>query len=217
MIVRGLRLNNPGNIRKTSDRWQGLAKEQVDPSFFTFQSPVWGIRALARILVNYADDYGLDTPAKIIGRWAPVVENNTEAYIQDVCNRADWMPDETVDMQSYEDCRKMVLGIIHHENGSQPYSAMEIDEGLKLAGIVKPSSKSATVAAATDPKVIAASVVGTATVAQQVIGSISGVWDGINSLGIDPRYIMGAFGLCAAIVASWFVIDWIKRRRSGVA
>ena len=43
---RGIRNNNPGNIRRNGDPWQGLAKDQTDREFFTFQSAVYGIRAL---------------------------------------------------------------------------------------------------------------------------------------------------------------------------
>ena len=52
---RGIRNNNPGNIRRNGDPWQGLAKEQNDREFFTFKSAVYGIRALARLLITYQD------------------------------------------------------------------------------------------------------------------------------------------------------------------
>lgn len=45
---RGIRNNNPGNIRRNGDPWQGLAETQGDKEFFTFTTPVYGIRALAR-------------------------------------------------------------------------------------------------------------------------------------------------------------------------
>lgn len=215
--ARGIKNCNPGNIRKSKDKWQGLAERQADPAFFVFTAPVWGIRAIARILINYQDDHDLDTPKKIVDRWAPSTENNSAAYCDDVCRRSGWKPDSKIDMQSYADCRKMVEAIIHHENGKQPYSEMEIDEGLRLAGVVKPVPASTAVSTAKDPKVIAASIVGGATVAQQVIGSVSGVWDSINAFGFDPRILMGAGGLAVAIVAAWLVIDYIKRRRSGLA
>ena len=72
---RGIRNNNPGNIRRSKDKWQGAAKEQPDKNFVTFTSPVWGIRAIARILIRYQDNYGCDTVAKHIARWAPPSEN----------------------------------------------------------------------------------------------------------------------------------------------
>jgi hypothetical protein len=35
---RGIRNNNPGNIRRNSDPWQGLAERQGDVEFFTFKN-----------------------------------------------------------------------------------------------------------------------------------------------------------------------------------
>jgi hypothetical protein len=35
---RGIRNNNPGNLRRNSDPWQGLAERQGDVEFFTFKS-----------------------------------------------------------------------------------------------------------------------------------------------------------------------------------
>src|SRR5574337_804815 len=80
---RGIRNNNPGNIRKSSEPWRGLAaaKDQKDPAFFTFETPEWGIRAMAVILRTYQTKYGLRTIRAIIGRWAPSAENDTDAYV----------------------------------------------------------------------------------------------------------------------------------------
>ena len=41
-IPRGIRNNNPGNIRHGND-WQGISKEQPDPAFCTFVSPEYGL------------------------------------------------------------------------------------------------------------------------------------------------------------------------------
>ena len=53
---RGLRNNNPGNIKRTGDKWQGLVEEEdaTDSVFFQFREMRWGIRAIARILRTYA-------------------------------------------------------------------------------------------------------------------------------------------------------------------
>ena len=53
MTTRGLRNNNPLNIRRNSTKWQGLAEEQKDKEFFTFVAPEWGYRAALRTLRNY--------------------------------------------------------------------------------------------------------------------------------------------------------------------
>jgi hypothetical protein len=79
--ARGIRNHNPGNLRRSSDPWQGLAPEQTDREFFQFTSPKWGIRALARTLIVYQDRGGLKTIDQMISRWAPPNENNTGAYV----------------------------------------------------------------------------------------------------------------------------------------
>lgn len=83
--ARGLRNNNPGNIRRTKDRWQGLRKEQTDTSFFQFEEMKYGYRALIRTLQNYRWKHGCITIKDFISRWAPATENHTGAYIRSVC------------------------------------------------------------------------------------------------------------------------------------
>ena len=38
-LPRGIRNNNPGNIRLSKDKWQGLRQEQTDGTFFQFIAP----------------------------------------------------------------------------------------------------------------------------------------------------------------------------------
>ena len=138
---RGIRNNNPGNIRKSTDPWQGLADQQTDVNFCVFNSPIYGIRALACTLIAYQDKHGLRTIRAIIGRWAPATENNTDAYVKAVADDSGRDPDQTLDMHSYADLQAVVTGIIKHENGQQPYAAAQIDKALVLAG-VEPEQKS---------------------------------------------------------------------------
>ena len=42
MPARGIRNNNPGNIRK-GEKWKGLSPIQNDSSFCVFKSPEYGI------------------------------------------------------------------------------------------------------------------------------------------------------------------------------
>ena len=67
MTPRGIRNNNPGNLRQGDD-WQGLADPQIDKEFCVFQSSLWGIRALARVLLNYQRKHQLHTVTQIISR-----------------------------------------------------------------------------------------------------------------------------------------------------
>lgn len=84
-LPRGLRNNNPGNIRITKDKWQGLRDKQEDKLFFQFTTMAYGYRALIRTLQNYRYRHGCQTIADFINRWAPPVENNTSGYISRVC------------------------------------------------------------------------------------------------------------------------------------
>ena len=87
MEPRGIRNNNPGNIRITKDKWKGLREVQEDKEFFQFITPKWGYRALIRTLQNYRKRHGCKTIADFIRRWAPPSENDTLSYIKIVCQK----------------------------------------------------------------------------------------------------------------------------------
>ncbi len=139
LTPRGIRNNNPGNLRKTNDKWQGLTDPQTDAVFCTFKSPIYGIRALARTLIAYQDDHNLRTIRQIISRWAPTLENDTVAYIKAVVETTGFTPDQTLDMHTYNHLKPLVQAIIKHENGQQPYTATQIDKALVLAGVEPPA------------------------------------------------------------------------------
>mgnify|MGYP003533551919 FL=1 len=42
---RGIRNNNPLNIRLSADKWQGMREEQTDKAFVQFKSMAYGYRA----------------------------------------------------------------------------------------------------------------------------------------------------------------------------
>ena len=87
-MKRGLRNNNPLNIRRTATHWQGAREEQKDKSFVQFKTMAYGYRAAWKILQSYYEHFCREdkpfTVRNIIGRWAPPNENDTEAYIQSV-------------------------------------------------------------------------------------------------------------------------------------
>ena len=89
---RGIRNNNPLNIRKGND-WQGERHPQTDPAFEEFESMEMGLRAGLKVLQSYVKKR-IDTPAAIVGRWAPANENDTKAYLDYVCKRARLTPHE---------------------------------------------------------------------------------------------------------------------------
>ena len=85
MIPRGIRNNNPLNIRRGSN-WLGLSKNQNDPSFCQFDSMTYGLRAGLIIIRTYMQRYRLNTIHGIVSRWAPPKENDTNAYVKSVAS-----------------------------------------------------------------------------------------------------------------------------------
>lgn len=113
---RGIRNNNPLNIRKSADNWQGKVGD--DGEFVIFDTPHNGIRAAGRLLRNYDRKYGLNTIQGIIYRWAPPTENDTKAYIRSMEKQTGLARMMILSQQDYP---LLVAAMIKHENGQQPY------------------------------------------------------------------------------------------------
>lgn len=143
--ARGLRNNNPGNIDyNPRNAWQGQLGIEVGvpkPRFARFDTPENGIRALGKLLLNYrgkdgmpgVGGPGIDTVLETINRWAPSVENNTQAYALAVAKRLGAKPSDIIDVRRPAVLRELVLGIILHENGTNPYPDKVTDEGIRRA------------------------------------------------------------------------------------
>lgn len=87
-IPRGLRNNNPGNIRNSdATDWKGEVSPAAknDKAFEEFEDVAHGYRALLKLLQNYRKIHNCRTISDFINRWAPRTENNTNAYIRSVC------------------------------------------------------------------------------------------------------------------------------------
>ena len=69
MKARGLRNNNPGNLdHRDSVKWNGELPfdADIEPRFCRFESPVFGIRALCKVLLTYQRKYKVCTIAGIV-------------------------------------------------------------------------------------------------------------------------------------------------------
>lgn len=128
----GIRSNNPGNLRPGAQRWNG--ELEPDPrGYCRFDTPEHGIRAMGRNLIAYQERHRLRTIERIVSRWAPGAENDTEAYIVAVAARTGWRRDAVLDMTDPATLRALVLAIIWHENGQQPYDDATINTGIARA------------------------------------------------------------------------------------
>lgn len=138
---RGIRNNNPGNIR-LGNNWKG-EKPGEDTAFETFTSVEYGIRAIFKLIDTYISKYNLETIQGIISRFAPPHENATANYINAVVRYMTEYANE--DQLVYLNANKtmtkvtslgllplFVGAIIHHENGMQPFNFEFIAECQKL-------------------------------------------------------------------------------------
>lgn len=138
-VPRGIRNNNPGNIRHGASIWKGLRAEQTDPEFCQFIQPIFGLRALAILLQVYAKRYGLDTVSEILSRYAPPGENNTRAYVKAVSKELDKGPDDELDMRDPVVVTHLMKAIIRHENRGQcPYEPALFREAMVAIGLLEP-------------------------------------------------------------------------------
>ena len=130
-MSRGLRNCNPGNIRITKDKWQGLREVQEDNSFFQFTEMKWGYRALIRTLQNYRLKWGCQTIADFINRWAPPVENNTSGYISRVCREMQVPNSYVPDVNDKSTMCAFAAAISQVENGV-PAVMADVEKGWEL-------------------------------------------------------------------------------------
>lgn len=117
-LPRGLRNNNPGNIRRNRDVFQGEVNPSRDKEFKQFKTMAHGYRAVFKILSNYHRVYKLTTIRKMIGRWAPENENNTAAYVSLVSSYAGIGPDDPLSFDR-EQMIRIVAGMSKVENGRE--------------------------------------------------------------------------------------------------
>ncbi|EIY0401979.1 hypothetical protein ML566_001194, partial [Escherichia coli] len=130
--TRGIRNNNPGNLEYSkTNPWVGQTGD--DGRFAKFETPEHGIRALGRNLMSYQRQ-GIDTVSEIINRWAPPTDkNDTMSYIKAVCEQLGVSADEPLDASNPDTLKALCAAIIHHENGSQPYSDQQLTAGVSAA------------------------------------------------------------------------------------
>lgn len=131
-LPRGLRNNNPGNIRITKDRWQGLRPVQDDAEFFQFTEMRWGYRALLRTLQNYRRRHACQTVADFIRRWAPPSDgNDTSAYISRVCREMQVPSTFVPDVDDKATMCALAAAISQVENGV-PAVMADVEAGWAL-------------------------------------------------------------------------------------
>lgn len=134
-VPRGIRNNNPLNIRK-GNNWLHEAAVQTDKEFEQFESMEWGIRAGFYLIRKYMSGYhGLtikfNTIEKIIRRWAPETENATQAYINSVAAKTGISPRLKLSFSNKRQMCDIVAAMIEVECGQSVDRAI-IESGYDL-------------------------------------------------------------------------------------
>lgn len=142
---RGLRNNNPFNLRKSANKWQGKIKG-TDPSFETFDSVENGIRAGMIDIINDISLKNQNTLKSLFATFAPEHENDTAAYIKHVSAVTGRGADDVLNPNKQIDANflyKLAAAIIAKENLASEYKAIDtatIQEGVRRA-ITAPQTK----------------------------------------------------------------------------
>lgn len=128
---RGIRNNNPLNLR-VGNNWKGEVKHPSDPTFEQFEAMRWGVRAAFIVLRNYICRHKCNTIERIITRWAPRKENDTERYIDFVSKTINIGPKQTISFNDSATMISLFTAMCIFENGST-ISPSDIIDGWMLA------------------------------------------------------------------------------------
>ena len=135
---RGIRNNNPLNIRLSKDRWQGQIAPSLsgraggEASFCQFQTMQYGYRAAFKLLKTYIEKHHCRTIRFIINRWAPPKENNTNAYLKRVVEISGLNPDAVIAFKQKQNMIDLAYAMTIVENGVRMEKSV-IAEGYDMA------------------------------------------------------------------------------------
>ncbi|WP_165021513.1 structural protein P5 [Dysgonomonas sp. ZJ279] len=133
--ARGLRNNNPGNIRINADVFQGEVRPSKDKSFKQFETMAYGYRAMF-VDLSSKMKRGVNTIEKIIEIYAPPFENDTEAYINSVSVRSGIARDKILSETDSADYIKIVAAMSSVENGT-PAVMSDVECGFKMQNRIR--------------------------------------------------------------------------------
>lgn len=122
-LVRGLRNNNPGNLRFIArNPWLGQLRDDGE-GYGVYSSLPLGVRAAGRQLLAY-QQRGINTVRQIISTWAPRSENDTAAYIAAVSSALRVPADAAIDVNAR--LAELAAAIFRHELGAVPFATSDL-------------------------------------------------------------------------------------------
>ena len=136
-LPRGIRNNNPLNLRISNNPWLGKVKNNTDGAFEQFTAIEYGLRAAFRniqTIVKRRERNHLTTTIKdLIHIWAPASDGNNETvYCKTIADKTALQPNDTINLKSKNFMCLLVYGMAWQENG-QAVSMGRIESGYYLA------------------------------------------------------------------------------------
>ena len=126
--VHAVQGNNPSNIRSTKIQWNG--EVPCKGEFECFSSGYYGIRAMYKNLYSYIHKWNKNTIRKIMTRWSPPHENNTEMVIRKMSRYLGVHPNERIPM-TQDFLINLGRMIIRMEYSYNPYSISQHRDVIK--------------------------------------------------------------------------------------
>ena len=135
-LPKGIRNNNPLNIRDYGIPWQGW-KGTDSTGFVVFETMHDGIRAAARDMKTKRGR-GIDSIAEIVDVWAPHSgdfgdDNPTQNYIEFVEKRSGI---SRIKILSGYDYVKVIEAMAYFENGGNYLTMKQVEKGVRAGGLL---------------------------------------------------------------------------------
>jgi len=136
-VQRGIRNNNPLNIRYDSaNDWQGQIGKD-DEGFAIFETANHGMRAGDIILENYDDLHGIDTISEAMERFSPASDDNDpEAYADFVANLTGMGANQRIDLSDPATRQSIVTA-------QAAFETPQVDSGLQSYQVARQAQQGA--------------------------------------------------------------------------
>lgn len=130
---RGLKNNNPGNLRLTTQAWKGKIpnSQNTDKAFEQFTHKRFGIRAMTRVLKNWIEKGKATTVKDIVSKYAPSHENDTAGYINDLAEVLKVSPTSPL-KPTKDNLKKLVVSMGTLESGSGAITSDEFEDAWTI-------------------------------------------------------------------------------------
>ena len=129
---RGIRNNNPLNLGFVPGQVGLVSDAPSDGRFGRYRTMEEGVAQAERQLQRYQTRDHLDTVRKMISKWAPPNENDTDSYVQAVSRAMGVDPDAPVSLNNQATAAAMISAMARRETGRSLDPAV-VNRGVGLA------------------------------------------------------------------------------------